>query len=478
MKNIDWETAFGIEIHAMLLTKTKAFSSAKIDLNADPNTMISPIDLGYPGTKPTVNKKMVEYSYRLAKILKMKIESEIYFDRKNYFYPDLPKGYQITQFYKPIGKNGKFKICVKGVEKEITITEIHMEEDTAKQIKQNNEILFDFNRSGIPLIEIVSGHKEMNSIEDVITYVKMMRNQLIILGINDGKMQNGSFRVDVNVSIRPKNSSLYGTRTEIKNLNSFKNIEKSLKIEIERHKEFYIKNKKIPSTTVRYDENNNLNIPMRKKDSNLDYNFIPEGNISPIIITSIMKKDFDEKSKNDIKIFNFKNEWRTKMNDDELNIILSSKKIFDTFLETIKINDEKDVINFFTNNLKFALNDFEVEKIKLNSLEISELIFLKKEKKIDNKKLIILIKKMFRTSILEDIKKIKNSIFLNEEKIIEIIKEIIDEEMEIIKKDIFNRPEKIIKMLMGKTMAKTKGKANPKVINELIKDILWKKVNQ
>ncbi|NQX83538.1 MAG: Asp-tRNA(Asn)/Glu-tRNA(Gln) amidotransferase subunit GatB, partial [Mycoplasmataceae bacterium] len=273
---------FGIEIHAELNTKTKAFSSAKINFDSESNTIVSPIDLGYPGFKPTVNKTMVEYSYRLAKILKMEIQETLYFDRKNYFYPDLPKGFQITQYFKPIGKNGKFTILVDNKEKEISITEIHMEEDTAKQIQTNDGILFDFNRAGVPLIEIVSGHKELSSINDVISYIKQMRTQLIIMGINDGKMEEGSFRVDVNVSVRPEGSKKYGERTEIKNLNSFTNIKKSLEFEIKRHESIYESGEKLQSTTIKFDEKTGKTIPMRIKNNQNDYNFIHEGNITPI----------------------------------------------------------------------------------------------------------------------------------------------------------------------------------------------------
>ncbi len=198
-----WIPTFGIEIHAELNTNTKAFSPSKVDFDAEPNTMVHPVDLGYPGAKPTVNKKMVEFSYRLANALKMDIAEKIAFDRKAYFYPDLPKGFQITQFFRPIGTNGTFTINVNGQDKDISITEIHMEEDTAKQTKTADGILFDFNRAGVPLIEIVSGHEELSSVEDVIAYVKQMREQLVVVVVPESNAGNKSLCL-INYQMRQK----------------------------------------------------------------------------------------------------------------------------------------------------------------------------------------------------------------------------------------------------------------------------------
>ncbi len=469
-----YKTSFGVEIHFELLTKSKAFSDAKVDFSATPNTNVSPVDLGYPGAKPIVNKKMIEYAYRLARVLDMEIENKIYFDRKNYFYPDLPKGFQITQHFKPIGKNGKFKIFTKSGIKEISITEIHMEEDTAKQIKTNDGVLFDFNRSGIPLIEIVSDHKELSTIEEVISYVKLMRKQLIILGINDGKMEEGSFRVDVNVSIFPENKLGYGNRTEVKNLNSFKNIEKALNFEIDRHIKLYESNQEIKTITVRFDEETETTIPMREKNSNYDYNFIPEGNINPIILNKEIKKEFENISNQDIKIFEFYNNWVNKISKKEISIICSSKKIFDTFNKLIEVIPENDAINFIVNNIKSVINDSKLENYRLNVKEIKDLIKLRKDGKINNKETNELILKMFKTEIKNDIKLLNDKILLNNKDIKEILFLLLEKNSEMINKEKTNRPERVEKFLMGQILKETKGKANPKEVNDLIKKVLWK----
>ncbi len=472
MKNNKYIFTFGVEIHAELLTNTKAFSPSKVDFGAKPNTSIHPIDLGYPGSKPTVNKKMVEYAYRLSKILEMDISDKLWFDRKNYFYPDLPKGFQITQYYRPIGVNGKFSIITNDNEKDITITEIHMEEDTAKQTKIKEGILFDFNRSGIPLIEIVSGHEELSSVEDVVEYVRQLKDQLVIMGINDGKMEEGSFRVDVNVSVRKTNQKEYGTRTEVKNLNSFKNIKKALEFEIKRHINILEAGKEVESYTVRFDEESNETIQMRPKDSENDYNFIHEGNITPITLS---KKDIEEfNSFNDIKLISFKNKWKNKISDSDLSIITSSKRIFDLFNSLILKNDFKEVVNLLINNFKPMINEANLSVIRIDENEIEEIINLKKKGKIDNREIDKLLVKMFGGSIQKELKNISSKQLLSDEKIIEIIKKIVEINNEMITRDK-DRPERIEKFIMGQLMKETKGKASPQVANKLVKDILWTK---
>lgn len=471
MKN--WIPTFGIEIHAELLTNTKAFSPSKIDFDAEPNTMIHPVDMGYPGAKPTVNRKMVEFGYRLASVLKMDIAEVIAFDRKAYFYPDLPKGFQITQFFKPIGTNGKFTITSNGVEKDISITEIHMEEDTAKQIKTDEGILFDFNRAGVPLIEIVSGHEELSSVADVIAYVKQMREQLVIMGINDGKLEEGSFRVDVNVSIREEGTEEFGTRTEVKNLNSFRNIERALEVEIERHKKIYEEGGVLESTTVRYDEDTNTTHPMRLKDTGYDYNFIPEGNINPIILNEETLNEFKSKSDLDITVSEFRNEWKEKMNEDELSVILSTKELLDLFIDLSSKADSKDVINFIVNNIKSMINESKLKVFRFDSEEIIGLISLRKEGKVNNKETNKLVSKMFEESISKDIESLKNKVLLTEEEIKGIISNLISSNKDMVDKDINDRPERVEKFLMGQLMKETKGQASPQLANKLIKEVLW-----
>ena len=236
----------GIEVHCQLNTKAKMFSDAKHN-NDDPvNTNISPIDLGLPGTLPTINKIAVSKAIRLAHLLHMEIDHILRFDRKNYFYQDLPKGYQITQQFYPIGKNGYIEI---GNNKKIRIQRIHIEEDTAKEMKVNGHIHLDYNRAGVPLIEIVS-EPDIHSAEEAVSYLVNLKRLLVFMNISDGKMENGSLRADINVSLSIFGSDKKNQRTEIKNVNSFANIAKAINYEIERQSELLLLNKKIDEVTL------------------------------------------------------------------------------------------------------------------------------------------------------------------------------------------------------------------------------------
>ena len=229
---MDYEAVIGLEIHVEMKTKSKMFSSAPVSFGYEPNTQTIPLDLAFPGTMPTVNKQAVINAIRVSHALHMDIDRELWFDRKNYFYSDLPKGYQITQQHRPIGKNGYLTVNVGGVDKKIRIERLHMEEDTCKQLHSYDCTLLDYNRAGVPLIEIVS-LPDIRSGEEASKYVEQIRSIVTFLDVSDGKMEEGSLRCDVNISIRPVGSETFGTKVEIKNLNSINNIEKAIDYEIE-----------------------------------------------------------------------------------------------------------------------------------------------------------------------------------------------------------------------------------------------------
>ena len=249
-----YETVIGIEIHCELKTKTKMFSSAPVAFGEVANTCVNEVDLGHPGTLPCVNKEAVKLAIKAATALKCEIDPLVKFDRKNYYYSDLPKGFQITQQFHPIGKGGCIHIETKdGVEKDIRINRIHMEEDTAKQFHSEAGTLIDFNRAGTPLIEIVSEPDIRNGAEAA-AYVEKLRTLLLYLGVSDVKMEEGSMRCDVNVSIREAGSDTFGTKTEVKNLNSISNVQKAIDAEVERQIALVSKGEKVVQATRRYDE--------------------------------------------------------------------------------------------------------------------------------------------------------------------------------------------------------------------------------
>ena len=274
---MEFETIVGLEFHIQMKTKSKMFSSAPVTFGDEPNTHVSPLDMAFPGTLPLVNKQAVINAIRVCAALHMTIDNELWFDRKNYFYSDLPKGYQITQQFRPIGRDGY--LIIDG--KQINIERLHLEEDTCKQLHLSDCSLLDFNRAGIPLLEIVS-RPEIRSGKEAMKIAEHIRSIVTFLDVSDGKMEQGSLRCDVNVSIREKGKKEFGQKVEIKNLNSISNIQKAIDYEIQRQKNLIINGNKIAQDTRRYDEKAKKTMPMRLKTDSIDYKFFFDANIVPI----------------------------------------------------------------------------------------------------------------------------------------------------------------------------------------------------
>lgn len=280
---INYEVIIGIEIHAELNTKTKIFSPALVSFAAIPNSQVNELDLGYPGSKPTVNKKAVELAILVANALNMEIEPLLTFDRKNYYYPDLAKGFQITQQYHPLGSNGFLNINVNDEIIKIDIERLHLEEDTAKQIHQGDKTLLDYNRSGIGLIEIVT-KPVIGNAQQAAAYISELQQILIYTNASDAKMNEGSMRCDINISLRPFGSKYFNEKIEIKNLNSISNAVKAIEYEIKRQAEILYRGEKITSETRRFDEKTKKTILLRAKKTVSDYKYFTEPNILPIML--------------------------------------------------------------------------------------------------------------------------------------------------------------------------------------------------
>ena len=278
---MEFEPVIGIEIHVELKTKSKMFSSAPCNFGQAPNSMTVPFDFAFPGTMPVVNKEAVNFGIKVCSALNMNIARTLYFDRKNYFYPDLPKGYQITQQFHPIGTHGYVEIESQGKTIRVGVDNAHLEEDTAKQIHLSDISLINFNRCGTPLIEIVSD-PDMHSGEEAMKYVEAIREIVTYLGVSDGKMENGSLRCDINISLRPKGETKFGTKTECKNLNTIQNIRAAVDYEIARQTEILNAGGVVEQETRRYDEAQKKTVLMRKKTNAIDYKYFREPNIVPI----------------------------------------------------------------------------------------------------------------------------------------------------------------------------------------------------
>lgn len=472
----DFIPTFGVEIHAELLTNSKAFSPSRAAIAKKPNINVNPIDLGHPGQKPLPNKKMVNFAYRLANTLKMQIDPIILFDRKNYFYPDLAKGYQITQFYNPIGRNGFFEIVKSdGTTKKINILQIQMEEDTAKQIIKGSKTFLDFSRAGIPLIEIISNFEELSSIEEVLLYVKQLREQLIQIEINDGKLFKGSLRIDINVSIRENKKSDYGTRVEIKNLNSFANIKAALEYEINLQELTLKNNQIINMVTKRWDEKELKAITMRDKTAQKNYNFFQEQNINPIKLDKETIESF-----NNYEIFfvpEFRKKYSKLLKQDQLELILENKNFTQLFLRLFPDFDLNKIVGFITSTIIGVVKKDNIENPKYD-LELLaacfELLFMNKVTKKE-------INHLIKTSLLgEDItdliKQANDKKQLSEVEIKHLINKIFMNNEELINQ--FNtRPDRVLKTIMGQLMKESKGKINPKDANKLVSKFISEKQN-
>lgn len=468
----------GLEIHAVLSTKSKMFSNSKSCHNDKPNTNISYMDLALPGILPTVNKAAVEKGIALAHALNMNIDKHLFFDRKNYYYHDLPKGFQITQQFHPIGTNGKITLDNGNV---IGIERIHLEEDTAKETTNNGKIYLDYNRSGMPLIEIVT-KPDIHSSLDAVEFLTKLKRNLIFLDISNAKMEDGSLRVDVNISIAPVGSKQLGQRVEIKNINSFANVNKAINYEIKRQTELILKNEKILFATMRWNEQTNKTEFMRMKDSENQYNFIPEKNICNIYLTDEFVNSTIAKInktpdviKQELKQLNIKDELIEQLlNDFDLY------KVFTTV--NTKINDPGLTISWviielvsYLKNKNKQITDLTNRQIEL----ITKLLTLLKSEEINGKQAKIIFPEMLDDNKGPDIiMKEKNFIQIKDEKVLEeLLNKIIEKNPNMLEQ-YDNRKERVLKYYLGILMAETKGQANPKTSNEVLIKIITNKLKK
>ena len=468
----------GLEIHCSLNTKSKMFSDSKSCHNDKPNTNISFLDLALPGVLPTVNKEAVKKGIVLANTLGMEIDKILMFDRKNYFYQDLPKGFQITQQYHPIGRNGSIKLDDGTV---INIERIHLEEDTAKEQTINGKTYLDYNRAGMPLIEIVCRH-DIHSAQQAVEFLTKLKRNLVFMDVSNGKMEDGSLRVDVNISVAPVGSKKLGERVEIKNINSFANVAKAINYEISRQIGMILKNQEIENCTRRWDETKNQTIFMRQKDTQIEYNYFAEPNICPILL----EDDFIDnilqhlnKTPNEIaaelKSKNLKSELIEQLlNDYELYKVFNS-------IET-KVNDINLVVSWIMVELVGYLKNNNLQTTNINENHINlvvKLLKLLKSGDINGKQAKIIFPEMIKHQKDPSvIMKEKNLVQIKDEKVLEgILNKIIDQNIKML--DQFeNREERVLKYFLGMLMKETKSQANPNiannVLNKLIKNRLKK----
>lgn len=468
----DYELVVGLEVHCELSTKTKIFCSCPVDFGGKPNTRCCPVCMAMPGALPTLNEKVIEYAVKAGLATNCKIEKNSKNDRKNYFYPDLPKSYQISQFDKPLCYDGFIDIDTENGTKRIGIERIHIEEDAGKM--NHDEFgrgsFVDLNRAGVPLIEVVS-KPDMRSAEEAETYMRKLKSIFEYLEISDCKMQEGSLRADVNVSVRKKGEKEFGERAEMKNMNSFRYIVKAINYEFERQIEEREKGTPIKRQTRRWDAISNKTFEMRDKESADDYRYFPEPDLVSIklsdeYIENVRKSlpELPEARRNRL-INDFK------LAEKPANFVVSSKyfsKIFDDAVEVC--NNPKSVGNMLMSDIAKILHEREEEPedIKFTGKDLGELISL-----IDNGTISSAIAKKVLDELFENPKSPKEIIKENgwiqisdEDAIKEVVNKVLEANPQSII-DYKNGKDKALGFLVGQAMKETKGKANPKMLNEI-----------
>lgn len=477
MTNDKYEAVIGLEVHAQLLTDTKIFCGCSTKFGNEPNSNVCPICLGYPGVLPVLNKKVVEFTVLMGLGTNCTINERSILARKNYFYPDLPKGYQISQYELPICENGFIEVELKNdTKKKIRIKRIHMEEDAGKSIHDRGDCtLIDVNRCGVPLIEIVT-EPDINTPDEAYLYLTKIKQIVQYLNICDGNMEEGSLRCDANVSVRLKGEKILGTKTEIKNMNSFRNVERALNFEINRQIDLLENGGEVIQQTLLWNADLNEAFPMRTKEEANDYRYFPDPDLVPVLV--------DEKWKNEISNYlpelpeqrkeRFISQYNLPEYDSE--ILTSTKSLADYYEKVISVtNDYKSASNWIMVDVLKVIND---NKIDINEFIISpenlgKLINLINVGTISGK----IAKDVFEIMLEEnkspeEIVKEKNLVQITDTTELEnIIERILDNNQNQIKEYLEGK-EKVLGFFVGQIMKETKGKANPKLVNEILKEKL------
>lgn len=476
---MNFKSTIGFEVHFELKTKSKIFSPSPVSYGAKPNTETNVIDWGMPGVLPYVNKDV----YRLGIMVALATHSHIlpttHFDRKNYYYPDSPKAYQITQFFQPLARDGYVEIEVHGKKKRIGIHEMHIEEDAGKNTHGTNGFSYvDLNRQGVPLLEVVS-EPEISDPDEGYAYLEKLRKIVQFTGASDVKMEEGSMRVDTNISIRPAGQKELGTKVEMKNLNSFEHVRKSLAYEEKRQAQVLLSGGRVQISTRRFDEATGKTVLERVKEGDADYRYFPEPDIAPDHISdewieeikSSLPRSAEERYNQYVSEFGLK--------EYDANVLLQTKESSDFFDKTVAAGaDPQLAANWMNTQVNGYLNDNRVElaDIKLTPENLAAMIKLIKDGTISSK----IAKKVFAETIANgtDPKKYvedQGMVQLSDTSVLEpMVKEVVDNNPQSVE-DFKNGKDRAIGFLVGQIMKQTRGKANPKVINQLLNDELQKR---
>lgn len=472
-----YEPVIGLEVHAQLLTKAKIFCSCSTRFGAEPNSHACPVCMGMPGVLPVLNRKVVEFTMKMALATHCRVNVACNFARKNYFYPDLPKGYQISQYAQPLSEHGYVDIELDGGKKRIGITRIHMEEDAGKLLHDEHlpSSYVDLNRTGVPLIEIVS-EPDMRTAEEAAAYLKRLHEILVYLEICDGNMEEGSFRCDANVSLRPKGETTFGTRTELKNMNSFRNVQRALEYEIKRQQYILESGQEVIQETRLWDDSQGVTQSMRGKEEAHDYRYFPDPDLVPIVIDNAwieeVKKSIPELPLE--KRERFVRDYQIPPYD--AGVLTSSRALADYFEEVAKLSGKPKIAsNWVMGDVLRFLNEDkrDIKECPILPHSLAEMLLLIENGTISGKMAKDIIVEMYRTgkpakTVIEE----KGMVQITDEDALEkTIAEVIAANP-VQLEQYRSGKEKLFGYFVGQVMKATHGKANPPLINELLKKML------
>ena len=476
-KTGEWELVMGLEVHAQIKSNSKLFSKASTFWGGKPNSQVELVDSGMPGALPVINEYCVDQAIKTGLSLNAKINKKSIFDRKNYFYPDLPQGYQISQFEHPIVGNGFLVIETEDGQKRIGITRIHLEQDAGKSIhdQDHQNSFIDLNRSGCALMEIVS-EPDLNSPQEAAQYVKKLRAILRCIGSCDGNMERGNLRADVNVSVRKPGQKL-GTRCEIKNVNSIKFIQQAIEYESRRQVELLEKGQNISQETRLFDPNNGETRTMRGKEESHDYRYFPDPDLPPLLINDDriekIKKELPELP--DEKKKRFKEQYKLK--DYDAEILVEDQFVSSFFEELVEKRDSKIVVSWVTVELFSYLKkkDVQLQDSEINSKKIGDLLDLIINGSISNRQAKEIFEEYIETDLeASDFIKKKGVKQVSDKSEIEaLIKSVLQKNVEMVN-DYKKGKDKLFGFFVGQVMKESKGKANPQLVNQVLKDLLSK----
>ena len=474
---MEFEPVIGLEVHVQLKTKSKLFCSCATDFGADPNTQVCPVCLGHPGVLPVMNKKALDYAVLCGLALNCSISKFSKFDRKNYFYPDLPKNYQVSQFDKPFCYDGYIMIHVDGKEKRIGVTRAHLEEDAGKLVHSDTTASsgVDFNRTGIPLLEIVS-EPDLRSPEEAYAYLLALKSIVEYLDISDCNMEEGSLRCDANVSIRPKGQKEFGVKSEIKNMNSFRGVLKALTYEIERQTEEVICGGKIVQETRLWDADKNMTFSMRSKEEAHDYRYFPEPDLVPVVLSDA---DIDEVRTRlpelpAARMERFVDSYG--ISDYDAEVLTGDKALADYYEECTKLcTDYKMISNWIQSELLREMNDRKIliKESVVDPKKLTDMLNLIQNGTISGKIAKKVFAEMFETGKEANvIIKEKGLVQISDpDELKNIIKGVIEANPQIVE-DYKGGKEKSFMFLVGQVMKATRGKANPQLVHQMLKEAI------